>query len=85
MKARSEGGVEIMLITFPGEYAAVQPNIPSGGGVNWSLPTWMFPMWIGKPFFSYEKSTVAVYLLAVLVLLLPNVALLVLHLLPGSV
>jgi hypothetical protein len=36
-----------MLITFPGEYAAVQPNIPSGGGVNWSLPKWMFPMWVG--------------------------------------
>ena len=47
MKARSEGGGEIMLITFPGEYAAVQPNIPSGGGVDWSLPKWMFPMWIG--------------------------------------
>ena len=47
MKARSEGGGEIMLITFPGEYAAVQPNIPSGGGVNWNLPKWMFPMWIG--------------------------------------
>ena len=47
MKARSEGDREIMLIAFPGEYAAVQPNIPSGGGVNWNLPKWMFPMWIG--------------------------------------
>ena len=47
MKARSEGDGEIMLITFLGEYAAVQPNIPSGGGVNWSLSKWMFPMWIG--------------------------------------
>lgn len=38
---------KFMLITFPGEYAAVQPNIPSGGSVNWSLPKWMFPVWIG--------------------------------------
>ncbi|OCL10938.1 glycoside hydrolase family 51 protein [Glonium stellatum] len=33
--------------TLIGEYAAVQPNIPAGGGVNWSLPKWKFPMWIG--------------------------------------
>jgi alpha-N-arabinofuranosidase len=30
-----------------GEYAAVQPKIPAGGGVNWSDPKWMFPEWIG--------------------------------------
>ncbi|KAF2656719.1 glycoside hydrolase family 51 protein [Lophiostoma macrostomum CBS 122681] len=33
--------------TMIGEYAAVQPNIPEGGGVNWSDPKWMFPEWIG--------------------------------------
>lgn len=33
--------------TFIGEYAAVQSNIPQGGGVNWNLPKWPFPQWIG--------------------------------------
>ncbi|KAF2103488.1 putative vacuolar segregation protein [Rhizodiscina lignyota] len=30
-----------------GEYAAVQPNIAAGGGVNWDDPRWKFPYWIG--------------------------------------
>ena len=30
-----------------GEYAAVQPNIPEGGGVNWDDPRFSFPIWIG--------------------------------------
>ncbi|KAF2182180.1 glycoside hydrolase family 51 protein [Zopfia rhizophila CBS 207.26] len=33
--------------TIIGEYAVVQPNIPQGGGVDWSGPRWRFPMWIG--------------------------------------
>ncbi|ORY07778.1 glycoside hydrolase superfamily [Clohesyomyces aquaticus] len=33
--------------TMIGEYAAVQPNIPQGGGVDWNATRWAFPMWIG--------------------------------------
>lgn len=33
--------------TMIGEYAAVQPNIPQGGGVDWNAPRWAFPKWIG--------------------------------------
>ena len=30
-----------------GEYAAVQPNVPEGGGVNWNDSRWAYPEWIG--------------------------------------
>jgi alpha-N-arabinofuranosidase len=33
--------------TMIGEYAAVQPNIPQGGGVDWNAARWAFPKWIG--------------------------------------
>lgn len=33
--------------TMIGEYAAVQPNIPEGGGTDWNAARWAFPMWIG--------------------------------------